>query len=197
MEKNCNNLDINEVKEIWKDIEDDDEQTSDNPASKIKNIANPNDILEINPKVYITVEKFLDHYFEIGDLVDRDYEYIQELKAELEGELKKEENAEDSILPAYFQKSDVPDNVKVSNEKNNGYLTFGYPDNQIFEHLDKLVELQHGKFSSLVNLIFEYRELAELHYLRGKVIENLKGNLSRLKNRDKRNEEEMSQSIEK
>ena len=172
-------------------------ETSNNTKQKIKNIANLNDIVEINPKVYMTVKKFIDHYFKIGDLVDKDYQYIQELKSEIEDELKKEMNSEDSILPSYFEQSNVPDNVKVSDGKGNGYLTFGYPDNQIFEHLDRIVELQLGRYASIASLIAEYRELSELHYLRGKVIENLQGNLDRLKNRDKKNEEEMSQNIEK
>jgi len=98
MEKNCNDLDINKLKEIWKDIEDDDEQKSDSTQANTLKIADPNSLVKISSEKSVTVQTFIDKYWELNDELDEQYKSIKKLKSEiktartvLEEEMKKEE----------------------------------------------------------------------------------------------------------
>jgi len=174
MEKNCNNLDINEVKEIWKDIEDDDEQNSISTKQDTMKITNPNDLLEFRPNEFITLQTFIDKYWELNSVLDHQYSCLQDLKAELKGKNSIKDNGENlSLSPHYIEASDVPDHIKACDVKDE-YLKFDFPENEYFEHIDKIVQILPDRFTTISSLVMEYKELLGLYFLRNETIQKLK-----------------------
>ena len=167
MIKNCDNLDINELKEIWKDLDDDDEQKSDSTKQDIIKITNPNDLLEFRPNEFITIKTFVDKYWELNSVLDHQYSRLQDLKAELKEKNHIKDNGENLPLsPQYIETSDVlPDQITVCDVKDE-YINFNFQENEYFDHIDKIIQILPDRFITISSLVTEYKELLDLYFWR-------------------------------
>jgi len=161
MEKNCNNLDINELKEIWKDIEDSDEayqeelneQNSINPEANTLKIADPNSLVKISPEKSIKVQTFVEKYWELNDELDEQCKSIRKLKSEIK--------TERTSLEEKMKKEGI---IQT--------------DGDYDQCSDELIEIEPDRYVNISFLITEFNELAQLYRWRNKNIEELKEKLA-------------------